>query len=68
MMNKQCPICGDPIEHLALSRADSKTEICSRCGMDEAMMCCKMQQQGMSREEIRVALRKNLKGDQDTNG
>ena len=36
MMN--CPRCSNDFsEHPALSRRDNKTEICSQCGIDEAM-------------------------------
>jgi transcription elongation factor Elf1 len=35
---KECPHCGNPLTDFpALSRADNKTEICSACGMREAM-------------------------------
>ena len=42
---KMCPKCGGPIPNAdqpgaypgALSRVDNKTEICSRCGMVEAV-------------------------------
>ena len=33
-----CPKCGQPTnEHPALSRIDNKTNICSQCGMLEAL-------------------------------
>lgn len=35
---KKCPNCGYPIYgYPALSRKDNKTEICSNCGIAEAM-------------------------------
>ena len=35
---KICPFCGREYnEHPAISRADNKTEICPRCGMNEAV-------------------------------
>lgn len=35
---KKCPKCKGPLgEHPALSRRDNKTEICSDCGMLEAL-------------------------------
>ena len=34
-----CPQCGKEITSFpALSRRDNKTEICSKCGMEEAMI------------------------------
>ena len=33
-----CPKCNkEKIEHPALSRRDNKTEICSQCGLEEAV-------------------------------
>lgn len=33
-----CPRCGkETTEYPAISRTDNKTEICSQCGIDEAM-------------------------------
>ena len=34
---KICPICGQEINYPALSRRDNKTEICSNCGVIEAL-------------------------------
>ena len=35
---KRCPICGRTYtDHPAISRADNKTEICPRCGINEAI-------------------------------
>ena len=35
---KICPICGNEyLEPSSISRKDNKTEICSRCGMQEAI-------------------------------
>lgn len=37
-MDKICPICKNKIIGVpALSRKDNKTEICSQCGMNEAL-------------------------------
>ena len=37
--NKMCPICGaEIVGYPALSRKDNKTEICSDCGVAEALM------------------------------
>lgn len=37
-MKNNCPKCGKPIgKYAALSREDNKTEICSACGMLEAI-------------------------------
>jgi hypothetical protein len=34
----KCPTCNEPMgKHPALSRRDNKTEICSECGMMEAL-------------------------------
>lgn len=34
----KCPVCEREVdEHPALSRVDNRTEICSKCGVDEAM-------------------------------
>lgn len=33
---KFCPRCGEVIGFSALSRTDNKTEICARCGKDDA--------------------------------
>lgn len=35
--NKVCPICGQKIDYPAISRSDNKTEICSDCGVREAL-------------------------------
>lgn len=36
--NKICPCCKEPIvRYPALSRVDNKTEICSKCGILEAL-------------------------------
>lgn len=36
---KICPICNKPYEcHPALSRKDNRTEICSLCGIKEALI------------------------------
>lgn len=36
---KDCPKCGRPIVgHPAISRTDNKTEICSECGLNEAIL------------------------------
>ena len=39
-MNEQtCPRCGKTfMEHPAISRSDNKTEICSTCGLAEALL------------------------------
>jgi hypothetical protein len=35
---KQCPICKGPLgKYPALSRRDNKTDICSECGVNEAL-------------------------------
>lgn len=37
---KNCPRCGVPMnprDYPALSRTDDKTDVCGRCGMDEAI-------------------------------
>lgn len=35
---RKCPICGKYyVDYPALSRENNKTEICSRCGMEEAV-------------------------------
>lgn len=35
---KECPLCHEPIYgYPAISRVDNKTEICSKCGMVEAL-------------------------------
>ena len=35
---KKCPLCGKKYnKYPALSRKDNKTEICSNCGMEEAL-------------------------------
>lgn len=40
MNNKRkCPICGQVYtNHPAISRKDNKTEICSECGVKEALL------------------------------
>lgn len=49
-----CPACGCRYkEHPALSRRDPLTEICSRCGMREAL-----EDFGMTEEQIGYALEK----------
>ena len=38
MEKKKCPICGRLFSGVgAISRADNSTEICSKCGLMEAM-------------------------------
>lgn len=37
MSTKECPNCGKPYIHPALSRLDNKTEICPDCGTAEAL-------------------------------
>lgn len=37
LKSKLCPQCGEPFEHGAISRVDNMTEICSDCGMFEAV-------------------------------
>jgi predicted RNA-binding Zn-ribbon protein involved in translation (DUF1610 family) len=38
LQNLTCPKCDEPIgDHPALSRRDNKTQICSKCGTNEAM-------------------------------
>lgn len=40
MIEKKCPRCNGPmpLSHAgAISRKDNETEICSNCGVDEAM-------------------------------
>lgn len=38
-MKKVCPRCGRPLDEFpALSRKDNKTEICSKCGAQEALV------------------------------
>ena len=39
MKNKKCPRCDEAMsKYPALSRRDNKTDICSACGQDEAMV------------------------------
>ncbi len=38
---KKCPRCGEYyVEYPAISRKDNKTEICPRCGTEEAILAC----------------------------
>lgn len=38
-MKKVCPRCGRPLDKFpALSRKDNKTKICSKCGVQEALV------------------------------
>ena len=54
---RHCTRCGnDYEEYPAISRADNKTEICSSCGTDEAMICFVMHQKGNTLEEITQTL------------
>ena len=48
IIERVCPVCGSRYkEHPALSRRDNGTEICSRCGMREALTDCGMTEQQM---------------------
>ena len=48
---KICPKCGkEYTEHPAISRKDNKTEICSHCGMVEAMEAFAKHQKGGTNE------------------
>ena len=75
-----CPKCGELVtEHPALSRVDNKTDICSQCGMIEAlqaMMKFELGQIVVTRginsaiegsekfaQELQTALRKYITGD-----
>lgn len=46
-MKGNCPKCGKPIgKYAAISRKDNKTEICSACGMLEAIEEWKKHREG----------------------
>lgn len=50
---KNCPLCGDAIgKYPAISRADNKTEICSQCGMQEALAVFMEFQKGEMQKQI----------------
>lgn len=57
---KICPICNEPYEgYLALSRKDNRTEICSLCGVREALIIANVSED--VQESILTEVRQNMK-------
>lgn len=57
---KICPICNEPYEgYPALSRKDNKTEICSLCGVREALIIANVSKD--VQESILTKVRQNRK-------
>lgn len=61
---KECPKCkGKYSKYPAISRADNKTEICSRCGIAEALVNClfpKIKLHPTKRSDIEIDLRNKV--------
>lgn len=57
----ECPRCGRKVtDYPALSRRDNKTDICSNCGTDEAMIDFAIAQRNWTGEEKRAIYAKEM--------
>lgn len=59
LKSKLCPQCGEPFEHGAISRVDNMTEICSDCGMFEALTAFK-NQMTLDKPTLRECIEKKI--------